>query len=94
MIYSRDETHRVHERPPGIALAGEDATALGSQTVEAAPPLPSFLNPPALQPAALLQPVQERVERRDVELQLSGGSRFNQFADFVAMTRALRRPKE
>ena len=72
MVDSRDETHGVDERLPGIALAGEDAAALGGQTVEAAPSLAGLLHPPALQPPAFFQPIQERIERGDVEFELPG----------------------
>src|SRR5262245_7469253 len=69
MIDSRDEAHRLDERFPGLALAGEDAPALGREAVEAAPPLAGLLDPAAAQPAALLEAVEQGVERRDVELQ-------------------------
>jgi hypothetical protein len=52
------------------------------------PALPGFLHPAALQPAAFLEPIEQGIERRDVELHPSARARFDQLADFVAVARA------
>src|SRR5262245_52480307 len=88
MVDPGDEAHGVNERLPGIALARQHPVPLGGQAVEPAPPLSRFLDPPAVQPAALLQSIQERVERRDVELELPGGLGLDLLADLVSMTGA------
>src|SRR6059036_3378976 len=88
MVDSRDEAHRVDKGFPGLALADEDAAALGGQAVEAASSLAGLLHPPSLEPPAFFQPVEERIERRDMELQLPGRARLDQFADLISVTRA------
>src|SRR4029453_17494788 len=49
-----------------------------------APPFP----PPALNPTSFLQPIEERVERRHMKLQLAGRPVLDELADLVAVTRA------
>jgi hypothetical protein len=66
MINPSDQGHGLDEGAPGLALPGEHATALSCQTVEAAPPLACLLYPAPLQPAAFLEPVQQRIKRGDV----------------------------
>src|SRR5688572_21603298 len=85
MVDSGDEPHRGDEGLPGSALAGEHPPALGGEPVETPAPLPRFLHPSALQPAALLEAIEEGVERGDVEFQLTGRSRLDQAADLVAV---------
>jgi len=87
MVDSRDEAHRVDEGFPGLALAVEDAAALSGQTIEAAPSFAQLLYPPPLEPPAFFQPIQKRVERRDMEFQLPGRTRLNELANLVSMTR-------
>src|SRR5688500_4230264 len=77
MVDSRDETHGVDEGLPSVALASEDAAALGCQAVEPSPALSSFLHPSPLQPPTLFEPIQERIKRRDMELQLTGRARLD-----------------
>src|SRR5215213_1535236 len=85
MVDPRDETHGADESLPGIALAREHAATLRRQTVKAPPPLACLLHPSALQPATFFQPIQERIERRDVELELPGRLTLDQLADLVSM---------
>src|SRR5262245_11431603 len=88
MIDSGDETHRVDERFPGVALAREHAPAFCRQAIEAAAALTRPLDPPALQPASFLEAIQQRIQRCDVKLQVSSGPRLNELADFVAVAGA------
>src|SRR5262245_39447731 len=55
------------ERLPGVAALGEDLLAGRRQTIVTAPSLPGLLDPLALEPAARLEAIEERIERRDVE---------------------------
>src|SRR5262245_42856079 len=87
MIASRDEPHRVDERLPGLALTRQHAAPFRRQLIEAAPALPGLLHPLALKPAALLEAIQQRIERRQVELQLPARAAFDQLAELVAVTR-------
>src|SRR5262245_42603042 len=88
MVDPRQQAHRLYERLPVIALPGEHAPAFGGEAVEAAAPLAGLLGPPALQPAALLEPVEQGIERRDVELEAAAGALLDQLADLVAVAGA------
>src|SRR5262245_19848894 len=74
-----------HEGLPGAALRREHPSAFEGQPVVAPPALPRLLDPPALDPAALLEPVEQRIERRDVEAQRAVRARLDQLADVVAV---------
>src|SRR5262245_11958130 len=78
MVDSGNETHSVDEGLPSIAVARQHPAAFSRQTVEAATTLPGPLDPPALQPAAFFQPIEERVQRCDVELQLPCRARLDE----------------
>src|SRR5690606_26768219 len=82
----RDEAHRVDEARPGFALAREYAATFRGQRIEAAAPLAGLLDPAALQPAALLQPIQQRVQRSDVKADAARGAVLDQLADLVAVS--------
>src|SRR5687767_5321835 len=88
MVGSRNEIHRVHESLPGLALARKHAASLGGQAVEPPPALAGLLHPPSQQPSAFFEPVEERIERRHMELQLPIGTRLDQLAGLVAVARA------
>src|SRR5262245_15514812 len=88
MVDSRDEAHGVDECFPGVALACENAAALGGKTVEASAALASLLDPLSLKPPTLFQPVEQRIQGRDVKLQLASGTRLDELADLVSMTGA------
>src|SRR4029079_11434786 len=79
---------RFDERGPCLSLLGKDTPPIRSHGVEAASALSRLLDPPPLDPPALLEPIQERVERIDVERQLAAGPRFNQLAEVVSVPRA------
>src|SRR5262245_47292423 len=81
MFGPRDLPDRVHEFPPVVALRGEHVPALRREAVEPATTFSGLLDPFPRDPAALLQAVEQRIERRDLELHASGGSLFDQFAD-------------
>src|SRR5207237_6981892 len=48
-------------------------------------PLTRFLDPPSADPAAALEPVEHRIERRDVKAQHAGRSAVDFARDVVAM---------
>src|SRR5262245_3548029 len=89
MVNSGDEAHRGHERLPGVPLTGEDTASLRREPIESAAALAGFFHPAPLQPAALFEAIQQRIQRRDMEFQLAAGLAFDQPADLVAMPRAL-----
>src|SRR5262245_5305343 len=88
MFISRHPPDRLDEGVPGLPLLDKDALALRRQPVEAAATLIGLLDPRPLDPAALLEAVEQRVERIDVKLQLSARARLDQLAQVVAMPRA------
>src|SRR5258708_3294577 len=87
MFDSGDAADRVGEFAPGVALRLEHLFARRRKPVAAAAALAGLFNPGALNPAALLEPVQQRIERGDAELQHAARPRFDQLAEVVAVTR-------
>src|SRR5258706_10725207 len=85
MFASRDAADGFDECRPRLPLLHEDAPSVGSHLIEAASPLPGLLDPRASDPAALLQPIEQRIEGIDVEPQLAVGPRVDQLAQLVAV---------
>src|SRR5262245_49783341 len=85
MIAPRDEPHGVDEGLPRLSLPGEHATTFRRQLIEAAPALAGLLDPLALEPSALLEAVEEWIQGREVEFQLSGRACLDQLAELVAV---------
>src|SRR6187431_1139087 len=81
MFGPRDLFDGIDEFAPVVTLRGEDLPALRREAIEPAPALTRLLDPPAGDPAALLEPVEEGIERRDLELQPPPGSLLDQLAD-------------
>src|SRR5262245_58331120 len=88
MIEPGDTVDRGDEVLPPAALGREDLAPRGRQPVVAAAPLAGLLDPLAPDPAALLEPVQQRIEGRNAEAQRAAGAVLDQLADLVAMPRA------
>src|SRR5580700_965928 len=78
----------LDEGCPAALLRRQNFASQGCQAVIPAPPLPGLFHPPSLDPAALLQPVQQRIQRRHMEAQGASGALLNELADLVAMPRA------
>src|SRR5262245_24941979 len=85
MFGSGDSTDRGHEGFPCAALRLQHFLPFGRQFVIAPPPLPRLLHPLPLDPAALLKPVEQRIERGDVETQRPARTGLDQFGNVVAM---------
>src|SRR5687768_5021397 len=85
MLASGDESHGLDERLPGLQLRGEHPAPLGRHGVEPAAPLARLLDPAALDPATLLEAVEQRVQRVDVERQVAAGARVDELAQLVAV---------
>jgi hypothetical protein len=73
---------------PNAALCGEHLPAFTGHAVEASPPFTGFFDPFAFDPPSLLEPVEQRIERRGVECKDSVGPGFNQLADLIAVALA------
>src|SRR5262245_62814930 len=85
MLCSGASIDRGHERLPGAALRRQYFPAFGRQFVITPPPLPGLLHPLALDPAALFQPVEQWIERGDVEAQRAARTGFDQFGNLVSV---------
>src|SRR5579871_3906 len=88
MAEPRELVEYADEFAPCLALHGECALPGGSETVESAPPFTCLLHPSALDELTPFEPVQERVERCNVELNFAFGLGFDQFGEFVSMAGA------
>src|SRR6185369_8045048 len=82
---SCDAVYRSHELFPPAPLGGEYFSAFTRQLVVTAAALTGLLDPSALDPSALLEPVQQRIKRRDVESKHAVRASLDQLADFVAV---------
>src|SRR6185503_13432904 len=89
MFHPGDAADRPGELAPGAALRGQHLRAGRGQAVIAAPALAGLLDPAALDPAALLEAVEQRIEGGDAELQHAARSRFDQLAQVVAVSRLI-----
>src|SRR6478736_2787972 len=78
---------RDKEGVPHAALPRQGGAAGLRQAVVAAPPLAGLLHPASFDQAAILELVQRRVERRDMEIDRAVGSIGDQPADVVAVAR-------
>src|SRR5215813_7008805 len=85
MFGSGDAIDGSHKRLPGAALRRQHLFAFGRQFVITPPPLTGLLHPSPFDPSTLLQPIQKRIERSDVESQLALRPRLDQFADVIAV---------
>ena len=74
MFGSRDPAHGLDERLPGLDLRREHAVTVRRELVEPAPPLAGLLDPGALDPATLLEPIEQRIQRIDVEREQPAGA--------------------
>src|SRR6186997_1046145 len=86
---ARDQVDRAHERRPTAALDGKHFAALRGQAVEPAAALAGTFGPASFNPAALLETVEEGIERRHGELERATGALLDQLADVVAVPRAV-----
>src|SRR6188768_605462 len=85
MLVSGDTADGIDEGVPGLALAGEHLAALGRHLIEAPAPFAGFLDPGALNPAALFEAIEQRIERINVEDELAARARLDQLAELVAV---------
>ena len=86
------ETLAFHIAPgvPATTIGGSTyspAPPFRRETVKAALALPGLLDPTPFDPAAVLEPQQRGIERRQRELQTAAGARLDQLADFITVAR-------
>src|SRR5581483_718186 len=87
MFHSGNPVYCLNESAPAALLSCQHFLAFRCQFVIATATLSGFLYPSPLYPASLFQAVEQRVERSDVETDNAVGSRFDQFADLVSVSR-------
>src|SRR5688500_19907079 len=87
MVRSGDQIHGGDERLPRVALLREHAPAFNGQGIEATSPLAWLFHPPAVQPAAFFEAIEQRIERGDIELHPAFGPALDQLADLVTVAR-------
>src|SRR5262245_13871273 len=88
ILQPRDPVDRRDERLPGAALRGQHLLTFLRQAIVAAAALPGLLHPASLEPAALFETIEQRIEGCDVEAQDSVRTHLNQFPDLITMARA------
>jgi len=74
MFHSRDASYCSDKGLPFFALYRQNTSPFGSQAIVAAPPLIGFFDPTPLNPASFFQAVQQRIERRNVEMKHAAGA--------------------
>src|SRR5262245_23641270 len=85
MFASGDAIDSANERRPGLALFLEHATAFGGQPIEPPPPLAGPLDPRTANPTTFFEPIEQRIERRDVEGEPAFRLDVDQLAEFIAV---------
>src|SRR5687767_10967297 len=85
MFASGDTAHGLHERRPRFPLLGKYPAPFSRHLVEPAAPLAGLFDPGALEPSALLEAIEQRIERIDVERQLAVGPCVDQLTQLVAV---------
>ena len=91
-VETGDAMQRREEGVPIGSLRCEDLPPVSCQAVVAAAALPGFLDPRAVDPAALLHPVQHRIQRGDVEKEHAVRAVVDHARDFIPCRGALRLP--
>src|SRR4051812_25925729 len=89
MLGLRDPAHRLDERAPRPPPRAQRLSARRGEAVVAPPPLRGLLDPTPFQEALRLEPVEEGIERGDVEPKGAVGAGLDELADLIAVARPL-----
>src|SRR5687767_831456 len=87
MFASNHLADRTYEGFPSTPLLGQHFAPVAGEFVHAPPPLAGLLGPAPLDPSALFELIEERIERRGVEGHRSARSLLDQLGDVVAVPR-------
>src|SRR5262245_14868888 len=87
MFASRDQPDGLDEFVPGLALSRQDALSCRRQPIEAPPALAFLLDPGSPDPTALLEAIEQRIERVEVKHQPPARLHLDEFAELVAVSR-------
>ena len=85
MAKTRDLIERIEKFAPHPAAIAEHGAAVRGEPVEPAAPLPRFFDPPSLDPASLLEFVEQGIESGGLELEPAVGALLDQLCDLVAV---------
>src|SRR5690349_3339947 len=85
ILHPRELADGAHEVRPLAPLRAELSLALGGDVIVAAPALPGLLHPAPLDPGVALQAVEQRVERRRVDVDDAARLRVEELAQLVAV---------
>src|SRR5213594_4463457 len=94
MFHPGDAADGQDEFAPRVALRCQDVGAHGRQPVVAAAALPRLLDPSPQDPAALLEAVEQRIQRGHAELEDATRPRLDQLAEVVAVPRLILEERE
>src|SRR5262245_59327951 len=86
MFVSGDAPHGLDECCPRLPLLSEHASPFSRDLVEPAATLLRLLDPNTLDPATLLEAIEQGIKGIDVECQMAAGTCVDQFAQLVAVT--------
>src|SRR5690606_36820856 len=78
MFGLRDATNSLDEGFPARSVGSQHRSSPGGESIEPAPAFAFAFDPLPLDPAALLEPVQERIKRGNLEPDLSHRPLFDQ----------------
>src|SRR5438132_85422 len=87
IVDSSDPVDGFDELTPRAPLRGEHGGARLREPVVPPAALARLFDPAALNPAAFLEAIEQRIERRDAELQDAARTRLDQLAQVVAVPR-------
>src|SRR5436190_12747885 len=85
MLNPGDPPDGLDEFAPAFALRLQDLLAGWGEPIVTATALPCFLDPASSDPAPLFQAIEKRIERSDIEAQMSAGTQLDKLANIVAM---------
>src|SRR5919197_3251306 len=94
MFDPRDAVQRREERAPASPLRVECFLSLWGEAIETAAARVAPLDPASLNEPAALEPVQRRIQRRDMELQRTVRPVLDQLRDLVAVAVTLLEQRE
>ena len=89
MLNSGDAVDRLDELDPAMALLRQHLFARRRKAIIAAATLPGFFNPPTADPVPFFQPIEQGVQRCDVEPEGAPRAQFDKLSNFITVPRAV-----
>src|SRR6516164_11455602 len=85
MFHPRDSVDGADEFLPAEALLRENPLSFCRKAVVPSPSLIGLFDPPPQNPTAVLEPVQQGIERGNVKIERAAGAQLDEFANVVTM---------